>query len=127
MTAPDHMVEPLKIFLHVWGHPYMASGRGCGEDRRQEALDMACGGSGRPRARHPGAEPARQTGRQTLTAKAAEEAAAPTARPDHRQACQLWGREEGDRARRRAPAAQGLDTLLHGFGRNPVESGTCGD
>src|ERR671933_206730 len=22
MTAPDHMVEPLKIFLHVWGHPY---------------------------------------------------------------------------------------------------------
>src|SRR5689334_2467132 len=24
MTAPDHMIEPLKIFLHVWGHPYMA-------------------------------------------------------------------------------------------------------
>jgi hypothetical protein len=24
MTAPDHMVEPLKTFLREWGHPYMA-------------------------------------------------------------------------------------------------------
>jgi len=23
MTAPDHVVEPLKIFLREWGHPYM--------------------------------------------------------------------------------------------------------
>jgi putative transposase len=33
-----------------------------------------------------GAEPAGQTGRQTLAAKASEEAAAPTTGPDHRQA-----------------------------------------
>src|SRR3954453_2248503 len=100
MTAPDHMVEPLKIFLHVWGHPYMASGRGCGEDRRQEALGMACGGSGRHRARHPRAEPAGQTGRQTLAPETAEEAMPGAARYDHRQACQLWGCEKGDHARR---------------------------
>jgi putative transposase len=24
MTAPDHVVEPLKTFLREWGHPYMA-------------------------------------------------------------------------------------------------------
>src|SRR3954454_13954476 len=108
MIAPDHMVEPLKIFLRVWGHPYMASRRSCGEDRRQEALGLACGGPGRHRARHPRAEPAGQTGRLTLTAKAAEEAAAPTARPDYRQAGQVRrGQWRGD-ALGRAPKAQGF-------------------
>jgi len=24
MTAPDHVVEPLKTLLREWGHPYMA-------------------------------------------------------------------------------------------------------
>src|SRR5690348_12141493 len=51
MTAPDHMVEPLKIFLHVWGHPYLAPRRGCDQDRRQKALAVARGGSRRHRAR----------------------------------------------------------------------------
>ena len=27
MTAPDHVVEPLKIFLREWGHPYMTQGQ----------------------------------------------------------------------------------------------------
>lgn len=31
MTAPDHMVEPFKIFLREWGHPYMAFGKRCRE------------------------------------------------------------------------------------------------
>ena len=26
MTAPDHVVEPLKDFLRGWGHPYMIFG-----------------------------------------------------------------------------------------------------
>src|SRR3954451_5458613 len=68
----------------------MASGRGGGEDRRQEALGVACGGSGRHRARHPGAEPAGQTGRQTASTQAAEEAIPGAARYDHRQACQIF-------------------------------------
>src|SRR3954466_16233742 len=108
MTAPDHVVEPLKTLLREWGHPYMAPRRGCPQNCRQEALAVARGGSGRHRARHPGAEPAGQTGRQTLAPEAAEEAMPGAARSDHRQACQLWGGEKGDHARRRTPTAQGL-------------------
>src|SRR3954449_5360779 len=109
MTAPDHVVEPLKTLLREWGHPYMASGRSCGENCWPEALGVARGGPGRHRARYPGAEPARQTGRQTAPAQAAEAAMPGAARSDHRQAGQLWGREEGDHARRRAPEAQRLE------------------
>src|SRR4051794_9490741 len=49
-----------------------------------------------------------QTSRQTPASQAAEAAVPPTTGPDHGQAGQLWGREEGDHARCRAPAAQGL-------------------
>src|SRR3954453_3772697 len=28
MTAPDHVVEPLKTLLREWGHPYMALSEG---------------------------------------------------------------------------------------------------
>jgi len=55
------------------------------------------------------AEPAGQTSRQTPTPEAAKAAVSPTTGPDHRQADQLWGCEEGDHARCWAPAAQGLE------------------
>jgi hypothetical protein len=70
---------------------------------------VARGGPGRPRARRAGPEPAGQTGCQTAPAQAAEAAMPGAARYDHGQAGQLWGREEGDHARHRAPAAQGLE------------------
>src|SRR4051812_3299147 len=63
-------------------------------------LGVARGGPGGHRARHPGAEPAGQMGRQTAPAQAAEAAMPGAARDDHRQACQLWGGEKGDHARR---------------------------
>ena len=81
-----------------WGQ--MASRRGRDQDRRQEALAVARGGPERHRARHPGAEPAGQTGRQAAAPQAAEAAMPAAARHDHRQAGQLWGGKEGDHARR---------------------------
>ena len=78
----------------------MAPGRGCHQNCWQETLGVARGGPGGHRARHPGAEPARQMGRQTAPAQAAEAALPGAARDDHRQACQLWGCEKGDHARR---------------------------
>src|SRR4051812_22545971 len=62
---------------------------------RQEALGVARGRPGRHRARHPGAEPAGQTGRQTAPAQAAEAAMPGAACYDHRQVCQLWGCKKG--------------------------------
>src|SRR3954462_9222546 len=70
----------------------------------QETLGVARGGPGGHRARHPGAEPAGQTGRQTAPAQAAEAAMRGAARNDHRQAYQLWGCEKGDHAGRRVGA-----------------------
>ena len=54
------------------------------EDLRREALALARGGPGRDGAGHPGAEPARQTGRQAPLAQAAEKAGAPATRHGHR-------------------------------------------
>src|SRR3954465_15156946 len=76
---------------------------------------MACGGSGRPRARRAGPEPAGQTGRQTAPAQAAEAAMPGAARDDHGQAGRVWGRKEGDPARRRAPKAKGLKNRSREF------------
>src|SRR5438105_7191320 len=51
----------------------------------------------------------RRRDNQAATPKAAEEADAAATRHDHRQACQLRRGEEGDHARHRASAAQGIE------------------
>src|SRR6266446_10893974 len=70
-----------------------------------KALALASRGPGRRRARRPGPTPPQQTSGQAAAAQAAEEADAPAACDDHRQACQLRRGKAGDHARHRASTA----------------------
>src|SRR5882672_4778967 len=56
---------------------------------------LASRGPGRRRARRPGPTPPQQTSGQAAAAQAAEEADAPAACDDHRQACQLRRGQSG--------------------------------
>ena len=105
MTAPDHVVEPLKTFLREWGHPYMPFVSG----RRQTPPDLVgevLAELERPLPHALVAHDDAARGQHLLDHAQAAEAPVPGAACDgHRQTRQLQRGEAGGHAGRRASAA----------------------